>query len=88
LLFSKVAYQGIPIGVLMTAIALNAIPSIGFASVVCSSADKLMERVSTASHSAIRVLGMSSCMKPEPVSALSDDWVTVDALEFETGVEV
>lgn len=80
-------YQGIPISFLVAAIAMNAIPSVSVAAAICSSADKIMGRVSTASRSAVRVLAKSSSTTTGPVSALADDWVTVDALEFEAGME-
>ncbi|KAF8601748.1 hypothetical protein BDV93DRAFT_524501 [Ceratobasidium sp. AG-I] len=72
-------YHGIPISFLIAAIALNAIPNIGLAAAIYSSADNIIGRIA-------RVLEKASCMKPGEGSALSDDWV-VDDFEFDTDTE-
>ncbi|KAF8601749.1 hypothetical protein BDV93DRAFT_227041 [Ceratobasidium sp. AG-I] len=81
--------QGIPISMLVSAIALNAIPNLDLAVSLCSSADVIMARVSAAGRSAVRVLGKPSCTRAGESSDLQEeDWITIDVPEVEASGEL
>lgn len=72
---------------LVSAIALNAIPNIDLAVAICSSTDAIMSHISTTSRSAIRVFVDLSCARDGGSADLLDDWVKVDAPGAEMGIE-